>query len=297
MHMGYETDAINAIGSVALDVVAVSGQVAEVKTKLAHTVRKNARRHCALTPGQLLKVLARELPTEKQQTLLEEMQQETQYCDIKSVITTSGRLFLYSLAHITPMEADAKGHLEEVKHVIAEKIRRDSRVSTALTPLAALYRIWSELKTVQICSIVNEMQTQPSYGDLRTISASSGELYLYSERHITDKYAALLARAAVNDACQMIVHTVREESRIIPRPTKIGTFTSHVFGIPATSLQPCIIRVLNKPEFSDIRQLVHPETEAVYLYSNMHMNEEHAFSVMNWLEEGSGLQPQGHHLG
>lgn len=297
MYMGYETEASHAHEGYTLDGIAVSVQVAEVKTKLAHTVRKNARRHCSLTPGQLLKVLAKDLPIDAQQALLAEMLQEAVYSDIKSVITASGQLFLYSLTHMTTMEAEAKGHLEEVKHVIAEKIRRNSRVTTSLTPLGALYSLWTELKPVQVCSILNEMQTQACYGDLKTISACSGELYLYSERHITDKYAALLVRAAVNDACQMIVHTVREESRIIPRPTKIGTFTSHVFGIPATSLQPCIVRVLNKPEFSDIRKLVHPETEAVYLYSSMYMNEERAYSVMKWLEEGSGLQPQGNHLG
>lgn len=297
MYMGYETEASHAHEGHTLNGIAVSGQLAEVKSKLAHTVRKNARRHCALTPGQLLKVLAKDLPIDAQQALLAEMLQETVYSDIKSMITASGRLFLYSLTHMTTMEAEAKGHLEEVKHVIAEKIRRNSRVTTSLTPLGALYSLWTELKPVQVCSILNEMQTQACYRDLKTISACSGELYLYSERHITDKYAALLVRAAVNDACQMIVHTVREESRIIPRPTKIGTFTSHVFGIPATSLQPCIVRVLNKPEFSDIRKLVHPETEAVYLYSSMYMNEEHAHSVMKWLEEGSGLQPQGNHLG
>ena len=297
MYMGYETETSHTHEGHRLDGEALSGQVAEVKAKLAHTVRKNARRRGSLTAGQILKILAKDLPTEVQQTLLSEMLQETVYGDIKTIVTPSGQLFLYSLTHMTPMEADAKGHLEEVKYVIAERIRRDSRAATALTPLGSLYGLWSELKTMQVCSIINEMQTQGCYGDLKTISAASGEMYLYSERHITERYAALLVRAAVNDACQMIAHTVREESRIFPKPTKIGTFTSHVFGIPATSLQPCIIRVLNKPEFSDIRKLVHPETEAVYLYSNMYMNEEHAFSVMKWLEEGSGLQPQGNNLG
>ena len=262
----------------------LTDQVAEVKSKLAHTVRSNAKRHSALTPVHITTVLAKHLPLHKQQSLLPEMADDRHYSDIKTITTPSGQIFLYSLAHIPPMEAVAKAHIEEVKHVIGEKVRRDSRVGIALTPLSALYALWPGIKPVKICSILNEMQTRPCYRDLKTVSACSGELYLYCDIHITEKYAALLARAAVNDACTTIADTVREESRIYPRPTKVSLFNSQVFGIPSGSLQPCIVRVLNRPEFTDIRKLVHPSTEAVYLYSNLHMNEEHAFSVMNWLE-------------
>jgi len=262
----------------------ITEQVTEVKAKLAHNVRSNAKKHCTLTPIQVTTILAKHLPLDTQQSLLSEMADENPYRDIKTVTTPSGQQFLFSLAHISNEEALAKGHLEEVKHVIAKKVRRDSRISISLTPLCALYALRPEIKPINICSILNEMQTQARYGDLRTLTAASGELYLYCDMHITEKYASLLARAAVNDACTTIADTVREESKIYPRPTKASLFTSQVFGIPSGTLQHCIARLLNRPEFPDIRKMVHPTSEAVYLYSDLHMNEEHACIMMNRLE-------------
>ena len=270
----------------------ITAQVAEVKSKLAHTVRSNSKRKSLLTPLHITTVLAKHLPLHARQSLLTEMAHDAHYSDIHTITTTpSGQVFLYSVTNMSHKEAFAKAHIEEVKHVIAEKVRRDSRVSIVLTPLGALYALWPEIKPVKICSLLNEMQTQTCYRDLKTVAACSGELYLYCDIHITEKYAALLARAAVNDACTTIADTVREESRIYPRPTKVSLFNSQVFGIPSGSLQRCIVRMLNGPEFTDIRKLVHPTTEAEYLYSNLHLNEQHAFSVMNWLEGGAEAEP------
>lgn len=285
MYMELEKEGISARAGQSPDNPALSELCSEVKTKLAHTVRSNSRRHRTLTPGQIVKMLAREFPPDFHQTLLDQMAQEKGFRDIKSLLTPSGQLFLYSIDFMSPGEAEAKVHFEEMKHVLAERIRRDSRVTTTLTPLGALYDLWPELEKVQVCSVLNQMQNQPGYQDLKTVSAGSGELYLYSELHVSGKYAAMLARCAVNDSCETIAHTVREESKIHPRPTNVSIFNSHVFGIPPSSLGHCIVRVLNKPEYADIRKLVHPESEAVYLYSNLYLSEEQASSMMRWLEE------------
>lgn len=270
----------------ALEEITLTERVAEVKAKLAHTVRNNSRRHAALTSTQLLSVLSKDLPRDTRHAIMEELSRDAGLADIKTIMTHSGRTFFYSLAHLTPQQAVEKGRAEDLKDLIAERIRRDSRVTTTITPLSSLFARLPDLPPAQVCSVLNEMQPQLPYRDIKTISTFSGELYLYSDLHLTEKYAALLARAAVNDACTTIVDTVREESRVYPRPTKVSLFTSQVFGIPEGALQPCIVRVLNKPEYGDIRKLVHPETEAEYLYSNLHMNEEHAFSVMKWMEGG-----------
>lgn len=273
--------------------IAAGKEITAVMAKFAHTVRNNAKRRGSLTSGQMLTLLAKGLPEDVQKTLPNEMQCEAGYRDIKTIMTSSRQLFFYSLAHMSASEAEAKGRIEEMKHIIAEKIRRDSRITISLTPLNAIYALWPELQTVKICSILNEMPAQECYADVKTVSACSGALYLYCDRHITDKYAVLLARTAVNDTCTAIAQTVREESRIYPRPINITAFTSQIFGIPPASLQPCIVRVLNLPEFSDIRKLVHPDTQAVYLYSNQYINEDQAFSVMKWLEE-TPARPQAH---
>ncbi|QXE92036.1 hypothetical protein [Geomonas subterranea] len=238
-----------------------------------------------MTSSRILTVLAKGLPNELQHGVLEAISTGTLANDIRTLVTPSGQLFLYSQEHMSVEDAAAKGKLEEVKHAMADKIRRDSRVITALTPLSAMFTLFTDIKPVKICSLLNEMQTQLQYRDIKTVSAFSGELYLYCDAHITDKYAALLVRSAVTDASRTIVETVREESRVYPRPTRVSLFTSQVFGIPSATLQPCIVRVLNSPEYGDIRKLVHPDTDAEYLYSNLHMNEEQAYTLMNWMEE------------
>jgi hypothetical protein len=287
MHQGFETAATERPEAMTASDAALSVEIAEVVARFAQTVRSNSKRHGSLTPGQTLTALAKDLHPQFQKTLQTKLPTDDGYRDIKSIMTSSRQIFFYSLAHMSASDAEAKGRIEEMKHVIAEKIRRDSRVTISLTPLHAIYALWSEMRTVKICSILNEMQAQDCFGDIKTVSACSGALYLYCDRHITEKYAVLLARTAVNDTCTAIAHTVREESRIYPRPINVTAFTSQVFGIPPASLQPCIMRVLNHPEFSDIRKLVHPDTRAVYLYSNKYMSEVQALSVMKWLEESA----------
>lgn len=285
MYQGLETGVEGRQEVETADEIAVKQQVAEVMAKLAHTVRSNSKKHGSLTAGEMLTLLAKDLPESIHKAVRARMPNDAAYRDIKTIMTSSRQTFFYSLAHMSATDAEAKGRIEEMKHIIAEKIRRDSRVTISLTPLNAIYALWPEMRTVKICSIMNEMQAQECYRDVKTVSACSGALYLYSDRHITDKYAVLLARTAVNDTCTAIAHTVREESRIYPRPINITAFTSQVFGIPPASLEPCIVRVLNHPEFTDIRKLIHPETHAVYLYSKQYMKEDHAFSVMKWMEE------------
>lgn len=287
MHEGFHADNSQSPEAESFHRAAITEQVAEVKAKLIHNVRRNSKRYGALTSSHILSVLAKDLPTDLQHGLLDAIAKDVFSSDIRTLETPSGQLFLYSLSSMTCEDAAAKGKLEEVKHAMAEKIRRESRVATTLTPLSSMFAIFPDIKPVKICSLLNEMQTQLQYRDIKTVSAFSGELYLYCQLHITDKYATLLIRSAVNDACSTIVETVREESRIYPRPTKVSIFTSQVYGIPAATLHPCIVRVLNSPEYSDIRKLVHPESESEYLYSNLHMNEEHAYSLMKWMEEGN----------
>lgn len=279
-----------------VEAMALMEMMAGIKAKVAHTVRNNARRYRSLTPGQMVNVLAKDLPDDVQRSLAGDMSKEPGFSDIRTLLTPSGQLFLYSLHHLSPKDAETKGRLEDVKQVLAEKIRRNSRVTTTLTTLRALYDLWPELQTAQVCALLNEMQAQPAYRDLKTISSLSGELFLYSELHMTGNYAALLVKAAMNDACATIVSTVREESRIYPRPTKISVFSSHAYGIQAASLQPCIVKILNNPLYFDIRKMVHPDTEAVYLYSTQHLTEEQASTMMRWLEEGSAPEALGHHL-
>lgn len=291
MQEGFHAEHSQSAATRSYHQTGITDQIAEVKGKLVHNVRRNSKRYGSLTSSRILSVIAKGLPGDLQHGVLESVSKDAHSSDIRTLTTQSGQVFLYSVTYMSSDDATAKGKLEEVKHAMAERIRRDSRVLTQLTPLNTMFALIPEVKPVKICSLLNEMQSQLQYRDIKNVSAFSGELYLYCDQHITDKYAALLVRSAVSDASRTIVETVREESRVYPRPTKVSLFTSQVFGIPASTLQPCIVRVLNSPEYSDIRKLVHPATEAEYLYSTLHLNEENAYSLMKWLEEGNHAEP------
>ncbi len=286
MHEDILSNHSNNPAAQAFKRTSVSGQAAEVKAKLIHNVRRNSKRYGVLTSSHILTVLAHDLPADSHHPLLESISHDPFCSDIRTLLTPSGQLFFYSIAHMSSEDAATKVQLEEVKLTMAERIRRDSRIATALTPLCTMFAQFPEITPVKVCSMLNEMQTQTHYRDIKTVSSTSGELYLYCDAHITEKYATMLVKSAVSDACQTIVDTVREESRLYPRPTKVSAFASQVYGIPPTTLHPCIVRVLNSTEYADIRKLVHPETEAEYLYSNLHMTEEQAVALMKWMEDG-----------
>ena len=261
-------------------------QAREIKAKLARAIRSNSKERGALTPADTISALAPGTPLEMQCALLAEMATEDTYSDIRAVATPSGLIYFYSQVHVWPEEAAAKCKVEEVKFLVMEKVRSDSRCRVALTPADDLHALCPELEQERFAAILDEMQAEARYADLKSVTACNGEIYLYSDMHMTGKYAALLARAAASDPCTAIADTVREESRIYPRPTKVDLFKSQVFGIPSGSLEATITWVLKKEEFDDIQKLVHPLTGAVYLYSRQHMTERHASSVMDWLEVG-----------
>ena len=263
----------------------------EIKAKLARTVRDNAKDRGALTPADSMSALAPDLPLETLCDLLAEMAHEDACSDIRAVTTPSGSIFLYSQMHIWPEEAAVKCQIEEMKFRVVEKVREDSRYRVALTPIDTLQALCPEVEQKSFHAVLKEVRTAASYTDLKSVTACNGEIFFYSDMHMTARYAALLARAAANDPCTTIADTVREESKIYPRPTNVDLFRSQVFGIPSGSLEATINWVLKKEEFLDIQKLVHPLTGAVYLYSRQHMTERHASSVMDWLEVGLRNNP------
>lgn len=89
---------------------------------------------------------------------------------------------------------------------------------------------------------------------------------------------------AAHDPCATIAETVRDESKRYPRPTCVLLFLEKLFGIHEDDLKSIVCKTLERPEFNDIKAMVHPETGAVYLYSNQYLDEERAFMMMDYVE-------------
>jgi hypothetical protein len=108
---------------------------------------------------------------------------------------------------------------------------------------------------------------------------------------MSDYYALLLTRVAAQDPCATIAETVRDESKRYPRPTNVLLFMEKLFGMKEADLKASISALQRRPEFSDIKTLVHPTTGGFYLFSSRYLDEDTASSMMDWQEVGKDANP------
>ncbi len=264
------------------------GQTQDIKAKIAETVRANARERAALTPLDAIVELAPDLPRSNISNILTGMTAEEGYGDIRAVTTASELVFFYSETYIKVAEAAAKSLQEEVKFRIGEKVRADSRDNVTLTPVQDLYaQLGVDSNAFNPCEICQDAR----YADIKTVNAFTSGLYFYSDIYMSGNYALILARAAADSPCATIAETVRDASRIYPRPTNCQLFREKAFGIIPDNLEAIIAETLQKPEFSDIKKMVHPSTKAVYLYSSRYLPQDRAWEIMDWEEVGRQNNP------
>jgi hypothetical protein len=265
--------------------------IEEIKESMAEKIRLNAKERSAMTVAETVFDLVPHTKREYITRMLEEMAADERYADIKAVKTDSGRVYFFSKEYIEADEAVGKSRIEEVKVKIAEKIRGDSRERLALTPTGELYPLIPEPERYQIAAILNEMQADERYSDIRKVTTAKGSVFFHSNRHISGGYATLLSRGTAKNPCAAIVDSVRDESRIYPRPTNIRIFLQKEFDIAPGELERAIPEILRKEEFADIKMLVHPTTGGVYLYSNRYLVEALASSLVDWEEVGRDANP------
>jgi hypothetical protein len=254
----------------------------DLKETIAERIRADCKELRVLTSEDtLIGLVPGEQPHEAISAALAEMAKDSGYADIKAVTTASGLVFFYSEKHIKVAEAAAKSLLEEVKFRIGEKVRADSKDAEILTPVDSLY---AEIGWDRSAYSPDEIRKDPRYDDIKTVTAGTSEIFFYSTRHLSDYYALQLARVAAKDSCVLIAETVRDESRIYPRPTCIMFFLEKLFGVNEADLESVVRNTLERPEFSDIKAMIHPVTGAVYLYSNKYLDRERAFMMMDYEE-------------
>lgn len=263
--------------------------VMDLKETIAARIRRDCREQGSLTSEDtLIGLVPGAQPHGAISAALAEMAKDPGYADVKAVTTASGLVFFYSERHMKVAEAAAKSLLEEVKFRIGERVRADSRDTQLLTPVDGLY---AEIGWNRGDYSPDEIRNDPRYEDIKTVTATTGETFFYSTRHMSDYYALLLARVAAHDPCATIAETVRDESRRYPRPTHVLLFMEKLFGMNEVDLKASICALQQRPEFSDIKTLVHPTTGGFYLYSDRYLDEDTASSMMDWQEVGRDANP------
>lgn len=236
-----------------------------------------------LTHVETLSTLFPDITPEKIVDHLTEMVKLEQYKDIRLMTSASGSTYLYSDTIISAADASEEILAEEVQAKIADKVRVDSKERVQLSAVSSLTELAPELQPSQIERYVAAMDGDERYQDIKQLVGPTGLAYLYSEAAMTRNYANLLARIEANDPCVTIAETVREESRVYPRPTKVELFYTPVFNIDPDQLEMVVEQTLKRPEFQDIKKVI-ASTQAVYLYSDKHMVAPQVERWVQWQE-------------
>lgn len=125
--------------------------------------------------------------------------------------------------------------------------------------------------------------------DLRSMQGST-TTYHYSTLSMTEAYATHLARVEDRDPLRLVAETVRDESRIYPRPTGANAFLEAPFGMGRSELASILLRLGREGGTEDIRSCK-ASNGAVYLYSSRFLTDDHAKGLAEYYEVECWLNP------
>jgi len=140
-----------------------------------------------------------------------------------------------------------------------------------------------------------------SAGELEALIAEAAEddiklmrgtrdIYYFSETHITAAYALHLFRVMERDPARMVADTVRDESRIYPRPTPAYIFLESPFNMSEAELDGVLWQISQRNDMTDIKSTT-VSNGALYLYSTLHLTVPHAETMAEWNEVGQAENP------
>jgi len=265
--------------------------VEEIKAGIAEKVREDSGERSTVTPSEVVFALVPGSQREKISAILEEIAGDERYADIKAVTTASGMVYFVSKKYIEADKAIEISRIEELKFLIAEKVRADSKNDARLTSIADLQPLAPEMEQEGFAAVLDELRIDGRYADIKAVTSPTGDVYYHSDRHMSGYYALVLARVAANDPVFTVASMVRDESRIYPRPTCIALFMEPMFGIPASDLKAVFDGMLQQPAYSDIKLMVHPDTGAAYAYSSKYLDGDAAYKMMHYVEVVKDANP------
>lgn len=166
---------------------------------------------------------------------------------------------------------------------LAAAIRKDS-VAYSLTTRERLEALYPE---ADLSSLLEAAQTE--FPDIRTV-AGERVTYYYSSSSMTEAYATHLARVEDKDPLRLIAETVRDESRIYPRPTAVKAFSEAPFVISPSDVASALARLGKEAGVEDIESCT-ASNGAVYLYSTRYLTPAHAQGLTEYYEVERWMNP------
>ncbi len=248
--------------------------IGEFETDLVAHVRESAKTDRTVRLSSVATV-GPALRTPEIEAGLAEIAANAECSDIKQVVVFSGAAFLYSDRFMAKDRAEALARGDELRRKALTLVREDSQYSSKVTRFEKLATIAPDLKAGEIEDVLETvLKNNP---DVIRLPGRSGTGYFYSNRHMTENYAKILARVEEADPCYTIAEMVREESRIYPRPTNIELFKYGMFNIDRERLDEFVKKVLDENE--DINGY-RSANGNVYLYSTQYLPDAQAALIV-----------------
>ena len=246
----------------------------EFKADLVDSVRDSSRSGKLVRLSSVAK-FGPSLTTAEIETGLGAISRDPDCRDLKQAATFSGAVFLYSEEYLDETSVLEIARHDELARKVSTRIREDSQYSSKLTRFESLETLAPDVRPGEIEGILQAIKQDSS--DIRSLPGRDGEEYLFCIRYMTENYARMLARVGANDPCYTILETVREESRVYPRPTNVELFKYGMFSIDREKLDEYVEKVLkDNDDINGYRS----STGNVYLYSTSYLPDAQAALIV-----------------
>lgn len=166
---------------------------------------------------------------------------------------------------------------------------RDNSMSGNLTKAEDFVDEPLSLEVDEVLPLLEELKEREDFSDI-IVKKGSETIYLFSENYITKNYAKLMILVEEKDLLKMIAETVRDESRIYPRPTDTRLFSRAPFNLARDEFIQVYDELKKKEEYMDIKE-TRASNQALYLYSDKYMKLAYARSLAEWVEVEAEQNP------
>jgi len=171
----------------------------------------------------------------------------------------------------------------ETLAALADAVRQASLAGEVV----GLYEIWEGGEEVY-----NSLIASPLGADVADIQLirDGGEIFLFSDRHMTRAYAEAAVRAATGDHPRILAETVRSDSKTYPRPTPIRTFLAAPYLLSIEDVIAAAERMRVDARYADI-SFARASNGDLFLFSTNHMNRDQAEAMAERLAVGQFDNP------
>ncbi len=178
---------------------------------------------------------------------------------------------------------------DEDKVALIGNFIRDKSSEGELTNAEDLLEEPISLEVDEVLTMIEELNKRDDFLDI-VVHKGKEKVYLYSINFITKNYANMMIVVEEKDFFKMIADTVRQESKIYPRPTNVKLFSKAPFKLSKDDFLEIYNQLKKKEEYKDIQE-VKASNNAIYLYSEDFMKRAHAASIAEWIEVEAEQNP------